>query len=50
MNNNLQAIVSLDTGERTEHIYIYEGDDVEMLADYFCERHDIRQEGKKYII
>ncbi|CAD8154247.1 unnamed protein product [Paramecium octaurelia] len=47
---NLQAIVSLDTGEKIEQICIYEGDDIELLTQFFCDRHQIRQEGKQFII
>ncbi|KAM3146355.1 hypothetical protein pb186bvf_001324 [Paramecium bursaria] len=47
---NLQAVVSLDTGDKIEQIYIYEGDDIEVLAEFFCERHSIQPEGKSFII
>lgn len=46
----LRAIVTLDTGERPEYINIYEGDDIEMLASFFCERHEIMEDGKQFII
>ncbi|CAD8163111.1 unnamed protein product [Paramecium pentaurelia] len=47
---NLQAIVSLDIGEKIEQICIYEGDDIELLTQFFCDRHHIKQEGKQFII
>lgn len=37
--SKLKAIVTLDTGEKIEFIHIYDGDDIEVLAEYFCERH-----------
>lgn len=48
--NLLRAIVTLDTGERPEYIHIYEGDDVELLAEFFCIRHEIMEDGKQFII
>ncbi|CAD8175560.1 unnamed protein product [Paramecium octaurelia] len=47
---NLQAIVSLDVGDKIEQIFIYEGDDIELLTQFFCDRHQIKQEGKQFII
>ncbi|CAD8091049.1 unnamed protein product [Paramecium sonneborni] len=47
---NLQAIVSLDTGDKIEQICIYDGDDIELLTQFFCDRHQIKQEGKQFII
>lgn len=42
----LKAIVTLDTGDKPEYIHIYEGDDIEMLAEFFCDRHNIQEDGK----
>ncbi|CAD8068659.1 unnamed protein product [Paramecium primaurelia] len=46
----LKAIVTLDTGDKPEYIHIYEGDDIEMLAEFFCDRHNIQEDGKQFII
>lgn len=42
--------MTLETGDKAEHIYIYEGDDIEILAEFFCDKHDLLPEGKEFII
>lgn len=44
-----KAIVNINVGEREEQIFVYEGDNVRLLVEFFCERHGLDKDCVDYV-